>query len=231
MAENKKSFVLYADLIYTVEKLPDKKAGELFKHILKYVNDYKPETKDIIINIAFEPIKQQLKRDLIKWSNIKEVRSEAGKLGGRPKKQTKAKKTNALFEKQTKAKKAVNVNVNDNVNDSVNEIAKYFGFNELNNFDKISIISNFINLLVTNKNLDYFKTQFEFYKKYKKLADEKIHGFEKFIGYNSDNIDIKVGAWNAENWQDKFDKFKTKEPKKNTKFRNDDVEIYTDKIE
>ena len=39
MAENKKSFVLYTDLIHTVSKMPNDKAGELFKHILMYVND------------------------------------------------------------------------------------------------------------------------------------------------------------------------------------------------
>ena len=36
MAENKKSFVLYCDLIHTVEQLPDEVAGKLFKLILNY---------------------------------------------------------------------------------------------------------------------------------------------------------------------------------------------------
>jgi len=81
MAENKKSFVLYCDLIHTIGQLPNEKAGELFKHILLYVNDHNPVTEDIIINIAFEPIKQQLKRDLIKWDNERKSRSDAGKKG------------------------------------------------------------------------------------------------------------------------------------------------------
>jgi hypothetical protein len=67
MAENKKSFLLYCDLIHTVEKMPNDKAGELLKHILKYVNDENPETEDLIIQLTFEPIKQSLKRDLIKY--------------------------------------------------------------------------------------------------------------------------------------------------------------------
>ena len=50
MAENKKSFILYCDLIHTIEKMPNEKAGELFKHILMYVNDKNPETT-IQINI------------------------------------------------------------------------------------------------------------------------------------------------------------------------------------
>ena len=120
-AEDKKSFILYSDLIHTVGKLPSKKAGELFLHILKYVNDQNPQTDDLIVNIAFEPIKQQLKRDLLKYENVKTKRSESGKLGGRPKKQKEAKKPNALIEKQTKAKKAVTVTdtVTDTDNDNV----------------------------------------------------------------------------------------------------------------
>ena len=126
MAENKKSFILYADLISVVKKLPDEKKGQLFQMILDYVNDLNPITDDILIDIAFEPIKLQLKRDLKNWESIREKRSEAGKLGGRPKKQTEAKKPNALFEKQTKAKKAVTVNVTDTVNDINNNKPKSF---------------------------------------------------------------------------------------------------------
>jgi uncharacterized phage protein (TIGR02220 family) len=81
MANNKKSFVLYCDLIKTVSKLPNYKAGELFKHLLEYVNDLDPQTDDLLVDIAFEPIKQQLKRDLIKWGETKDVKSTAGKEG------------------------------------------------------------------------------------------------------------------------------------------------------
>jgi hypothetical protein len=72
MAENKKSFVLYCDLIHTVSKMPKEKAGELFIHILEYVNDLEPETDDLIIQLTFEPIKQSLKRDLQKYERIRE---------------------------------------------------------------------------------------------------------------------------------------------------------------
>lgn len=79
MAENKKSFLLYADIWKTVEQLPDESAGMLFKTILMYVNDLNPNPEDLITRIAFEPIKQQLKRDLLKYDEIKKKRSEAGK--------------------------------------------------------------------------------------------------------------------------------------------------------
>jgi hypothetical protein len=78
MAENKKSFLLYCDIIHTVSKMPDDKAGKLFKHILEYVNDMSPETEDLIVQLTFEPIKQQLKRDLTKWESNIEQRRQAG---------------------------------------------------------------------------------------------------------------------------------------------------------
>jgi len=79
--DGKKSFLLYCDIKHTIDKLSNDKAGELFKHILAYVNDENPITNDIVIEIAFEPIKQSLKRDLKKWEGEKKQRSEAGKLG------------------------------------------------------------------------------------------------------------------------------------------------------
>jgi len=114
----KKSFVLYTDLIHTVEQLPDQEAGVLFKHILDYVNDKNPATKDLIIKIAFEPIKQQLKRDLQNWLKMCEKNTENGKKGGRPKKPKKPKKPTGLNGNPTKPKKPDNVN--DTVNDSEN---------------------------------------------------------------------------------------------------------------
>ena len=125
MAEGKKSFVLYADLIHTLEKMPSEKAGELFKHILRYVNDQNPVANDLIIELTFEPIKQQLKRDLEKWNNeIKPKRSNSGRLGGvksgeARRSKMKQNEANASITKQTEANEAVNVNVNVNVIDNI----------------------------------------------------------------------------------------------------------------
>jgi len=129
MAENKKSFLLYCDIIHTIKKLPDEKAGELFKHILSYVNDENPQTKDVIIDLVFEPIKQTLKRDLIRWENIKETKSISGRLGGiksgesrRLKKQNEANEANALKTKQNEANEAVIVSVSVSDNDIKKEL-------------------------------------------------------------------------------------------------------------
>jgi len=71
MATEKKSFLLYCDVIHTVEKMKDVDAGALLKHILRYVNDQQPVTDNPIVEIAFEPIRQSLKRDLLKYENIR----------------------------------------------------------------------------------------------------------------------------------------------------------------
>lgn len=78
MASNKKSVLLYCDIIHTVEELNDEEAGKLFKHYLRYINDLNPEAPDKLTQIVFEPIKQNLKRDLKKWESIISKRSEAG---------------------------------------------------------------------------------------------------------------------------------------------------------
>jgi hypothetical protein len=129
MAEDKKGFVLYADLIHTLGKMPDDKAGELFKHILSYVNDQDPVTDDLIIQLTFEPIKQQLKRDLKKYDEIKLKRSDAGKESARlkalkKKQQDKLNSTSVESVKQDSTNPTVRDTVNDNVNVNISFIDK-----------------------------------------------------------------------------------------------------------
>jgi hypothetical protein len=113
MAINKKSFVLYSDQKVIIDLLTDEQAGKLLKHLLAYVNDENPVLDDVLLNIAFAPIKLQLKRDLEKWDDIKLVRSKNGKAGGV--KSGEAKRSKTKQTKQSEANEAVNVNVNDNV--------------------------------------------------------------------------------------------------------------------
>jgi hypothetical protein len=79
MAENKKSFIAYADWKETFDALDNEKAGELIKHIFAYVNDENPISKDMLINAVFANIKHTLKRDLRKWEKQHEQRKKAGK--------------------------------------------------------------------------------------------------------------------------------------------------------
>jgi hypothetical protein len=123
MAKDKKGFILYADQKALFEQLPNDKAGELIKFIFAYVNDENPETDDLIINLAFTPIKQQLKRDLIKFEETKGKRSEAGKAGANKRWQNIANDSKRISDI---AKIAVNVNDNVNVKDINNNIVPHW---------------------------------------------------------------------------------------------------------
>jgi hypothetical protein len=75
MAENKKGFVLYADQKLIFDDLTNEEAGTLIKHIFSYVNDENPVLNDRLIDMAFKPIKLQLKRDLVKYETVRERNS------------------------------------------------------------------------------------------------------------------------------------------------------------
>lgn len=193
MAEGKKSFVLYADLISVVEKLIEKDrddgtniSGELFFHILEYVNDRHPKSDNFIVEMAFEPIRLQLKRDLQRYEQIRAKRAESGKLGGRPQKQEKAKKANGFSEKQTKAKKADTVNVNDN--DTV--LSKD---NNISDFDKV-VLDWF----------DYKKERRESYKS-EKSKTTFINKLKKLSGDNAETARLIVDESIANNWAGIFE--------------------------
>jgi len=109
MAKDKTSFILYCDQQGVFNKLPDEIAGKLIKHIFAYVNDENPPCDDLLLTIAFEPIKTQLKRDLRKYDDYIDKQKFNGAKGGRPKKNEETQITQPFFQEP---KKADNVNVN-----------------------------------------------------------------------------------------------------------------------
>jgi hypothetical protein len=82
--EGKKTFLLYTDMIAVFEELSDEQAGQLIKHIMKYVNDKEPVLTDQLLKVAFAPIKNVLKKDLDVWKKTCERNKENGSKGGRP---------------------------------------------------------------------------------------------------------------------------------------------------
>jgi hypothetical protein len=129
MADNKKSFILFCDQTHLFQELDDDEAGRLIKHIFRYVNDEDPEPPDRITKIAFEPIKQQLKRNLKDWEFKKNQKSEAGKKGmeSRWAKHNEEKQSitsdNSVINPITNITVSVNdnVTVSDTVNENVND--------------------------------------------------------------------------------------------------------------
>lgn len=224
MAEGKRSVIIYADLIHTVKKMPKEKAGELFMIILEYINDMNPVINDFTIDLVFEPIKQQMKRDLKKWEQIKGKRSEAGKASAEAKKilkETQQVLTNSTSVEsvqqiqQEPTNSTVTVNANVNVNDTVNEIniiMDYFDFNQITNPDKLRDCSTFLNIINHQGLFNQFKNQFESYRKLKPKGSKYIHKFKSFTGTPKElYLD---GEWNSENWTAKLD------PKKDNKIVN-----------
>ena len=115
MAENKKAFVAYCDWLESFEELTDEEAGKLAKHLFRYVNDLNPEAPDRMTKMCFIPIKQSLKRDLVKYEERAERARINGLKGGRPKTQ----RTQSVI---SEPKKADRVTVTDTVTVNDKEI-------------------------------------------------------------------------------------------------------------
>lgn len=162
MAENKTSFVLYSDQRTLIDLLTNEQAGILLKHIFAYVNDENPINKDQLINVVFEPIKQQFKRDLKKWESTKEGRSKAGLASAEARRINKLQQTSTNVNKlqQTSTNPTVNDNVNVNVNDiNNNNIVESIDYDYLLKYINDSLGRNFkiVNDKVKNKYKSLFK--------------------------------------------------------------------------
>ena len=165
MAENKKGFILYADQKELFTQLTDELAGKLIKHIFRYVNDEDPITDDVIINIAFTPIKQHLKRDLDKFNETKERRSKAGKIGmaNRWQNITNDNDVIPVITKHNKRLQAITkITDNDNDNDNDNVLHIYRKFNHLKltvqEFDKLRVDYSVIQIDNVLDNIENFKS-------------------------------------------------------------------------
>jgi hypothetical protein len=183
MAKDKKSFILYVDQKDLWNKLPDEIAGKLIKHIYSYVSDENPNSDDLIVEIAFEPIKQQLKRDLKLFEEKRVKRSEAGLAGA-----TKRWKEmpNDANEWQTIANDSKRINgiakiaVNDNVN--VNVISK-------------DIYRSFAHLSITNADVEKLLTKYSIDD-----IDEVLDSIENFKGNKKySSLYLTASKWLSKN--------------------------------
>jgi hypothetical protein len=170
MAKDKKSFLLYCDIIHTVEKLDDVQAGKLFKHLLKYVNDQDPTPENPLIEIAFEPIKQSLKRDLIKYEGIRERNSENAK-----------KRWNATASDRI-PKVPNNTKNADSVSDSDSVISK-------------DIYRSFAHLSITNADVEKLLTKYSIDD-----IDEVLDSIENFKGNKKyTSLYLTASKWLSKN--------------------------------
>lgn len=109
MRDGKQAFVMYKDWedIFNCFQ-SDEDVASLIRAIFAYVRRGERPIFEGALKVAYTVIENSINRDLEKWQKVCEARSQAGKKGGRPRKEDaeKAKKPNAFSEKQTKAKKA-----------------------------------------------------------------------------------------------------------------------------
>jgi hypothetical protein len=173
MATDKKSFILYADAIHTIEKLSDADAGQLLKHLMRYVNDQNPVTDNPLVDIAFEPIKQQLKRDLVKFEDVKVKRSEAGKAGASKRWQM---PSNDSKEKQSITKMAVTDTVNV-ISKDINKRKQEFAW------DLTSFVDTYGKAMIR----EFYDYWTEHGEKDKKMRFEKQTSF---------NLEARLVRWN-----------------------------------
>lgn len=190
MAENKNSFIIYTDWKQDFEFLTDAEAGKLIKHLLQFASDENPslENEERLLQYAAQKMKAVMKKDLKKYEEVIQKRSEAGKKGGvnsgksRTSKQNEANEANASTPKQ-------NERVNDNDNVNVILLEKESKYVE----EEGAKISEFKSFLKTEKQI-----QMDRLKMAHKLSDadldEKINEFvEKKVSWGED------GKWKDSN--------------------------------
>lgn len=178
MAENKKSFVLYADLIKSIEHLTNEEKGILFNHLLEYVNDKNPVLEDRLILTAWKPIELQLKRDLIKFEEVKAKRSEAGKRSAELR-ALKNDEINLTNPTSVESVEQTLTNSTDNVNENVNENVNVNDINNNNNNNK-ALPFSFYNSLINYGFDKKLVSEWLKVRKNKKATNSET-AFENFI--------------------------------------------------
>lgn len=139
---NQKSFVLYLDLLGSLDQLSDAQAGKLFKAIKAYhmsvsegaTQDCKAEFDDLmndfVTRLAFHPFRAAFERDAEKYQGIVTRNRRNGMKGGRKKDNPEETQTNpenpvgslGFSENPDEPKQTHNDNVNDNVNENDNNL-------------------------------------------------------------------------------------------------------------
>ena len=186
------SFILYTSYASKMDKLNDEQFGKVMRAVFDYQRTgEEPVFDDLLLDVCFSFIKEDLDANNEKYENVCKQRSEAGKKGGRPRKanafEEKAKKANAFSEKQTKAKKADNDNDNDNElkeKEIPNGISKKK--NQKHKHGK------FKNVLLTDD--QYVQLQEKFPLDYDERIEELSFGIEQY-GYKYKNHLLAIIQW------------------------------------
>ncbi|MCD8085482.1 MAG: DnaD domain protein [Clostridiales bacterium] len=114
----KESFVVYNAIEEQTSIMTDEQAGQLFRAMLRFSKGGEPEISDPLVALAFSFVRPTMERDRRKYEEVCSKRQEAGRKGGRPRKQQQpAEGGDFLTENQMVSEKPDNVNVNVYEND------------------------------------------------------------------------------------------------------------------
>lgn len=108
MANDKKGFIMYCDLLEHIEPLNMEQRGILLTAILCDQSETELPEMDVAERIAFSFIKKGIDMNTTKYNAIVEKRREAGKKGGRPKKEESKQKQTKANKNKDEAKKPDN---------------------------------------------------------------------------------------------------------------------------
>lgn len=115
------SFVLYGSYEEQLNMLTDEQVGILLRNIYSYVRTGEKHADDPMVTMLLSVICHQLDIDARKYEESKLRRQEAGKKGGRPRKNTVDEKAMVFSEKRTKDMEPVDVDEDEDVYDDVDE--------------------------------------------------------------------------------------------------------------
>ena len=103
-SDKQDSVVLHLDDFEDLDDLNNAEAGKLLKAILAYVSTGAlPDKLGVQAKTMFGYIRRHIDRDKTYYDEVKRKRSEAGKLGGRPKKSKENQKKQKVFEESKKS--------------------------------------------------------------------------------------------------------------------------------
>ena len=188
MAENKKSFIAYADWKETFDALDNEKAGELIKHIFAYVNDENPISEDMLINAVFANIKHTLKRDLRKWEKQHEQRKKAGKKSA----EVRQRNSTVVNGRSFSSTDSVSVSVSDNISKDIYRSFAHLSLS-VEEFKKLEVdykketIDSCLDSIENFKNNKKYKSLYltckNWLKKLPKENEDKLLAQAKKLGY------------------------------------------------
>ena len=200
MADNKNSFIVYADDIKeTLDGLTDDQVAALFRGMVDYQITGEDPDFSGVLKFAFIPIRQQMDRNNAKWEQTKAKRTEAGRKGGKRSGEVRKAKagneaneanasnklTDNIINEANEANEAVNVNDNVNVNVNVNVSDSFKAVSD----DPSSFSSSLISYLNEKAGTNYNVT----------AAVVKQIGELMDAGYTADDmiavVDKKVAEW------------------------------------